>query len=158
MRRCAVQRMLLLVAVVALLLKADLGHVSRSALFIYPSGQHLRLGGLNVNYELITKPGVSDRGMFYLRVFRRDGTGMPLFHAGLNVVRLSLVMAAGCAAAVLAVCVRRRGASGTEGGDTTGRCRLRQSWHSGSKRATEQRLADGPPIRSGWASLTKGRE
>jgi len=118
MRRWSLRRLLLVVAVVALLLKADLGYVSRSALFIGPSGQCVRLGNLTVNYELITRPGIRDRGMFYLRVFRRSGTGMPLFHAGLNVARLWLVMAASAAAAVVAACVkhaprqvsRRRGA------------------------------------------------
>jgi hypothetical protein len=112
--------LLWLVAVVALVLKADLGYVSCSALFIGPSGQHLRLGNLNVNYELITRPGIRDRGMFYLRVFRRHGTGMPVFHAGLNVVRLSLVAAAVGAAVVLAACVRRIGAAGAEEGTTPG--------------------------------------
>jgi hypothetical protein len=109
MRRWTLRRLLLLVAVVALLLKADLGYVSRSTLFIGPSGQYLRLGGLNVNYQLITRPGIRDRGMFYLRVFRRGET---VFHAGLNVVRLALVTAAGGAAAAVAACVRRRGAAG----------------------------------------------
>jgi hypothetical protein len=112
MRRWTVRRLIGLVAVVALLLKADLGYVSRSAWFSCPSGQYLRLGGLNVNYQRITRAGIRDRGMFYLRVFRRDGT---VFHAGLNVVRLALVTAAGGAAAVLAACVRRGGAAAKKG-------------------------------------------
>jgi hypothetical protein len=117
MRRWTVRRLIGLVAVVALLLKADLGYVSRSAWFSCSSSQYLRLGGLNVNYRLITRAGIRDRGMFYLRVFRRGGT---VFLAGLTVVRLAPVAAAGGAAAVLAACARHIGAAGAKKGAPPG--------------------------------------